>query len=110
MSEPGYEILSLDDPDRPLRRLGFRPFGVDCFTAGAAGGHLIPEDDGSDELEALYVVVRGRATFTSDGEQVDGAAGTLVHDPTGAGCEAVSAEPGTVVLAAFARPGETWRP
>ena len=50
MSEAGYEILSIDDLDRfpgatndapillPLRRrVGFRPFGVNCWTAAAVG-------------------------------------------------------------------------
>ena len=67
----GYEILSLDDLDkvpyrgsgevlRPLRkRLGFRPFGVNVWSADAAGDKLIPPHEEDSGHEELYVVVRG---------------------------------------------------
>ncbi len=122
MSRPGYEILSLDDLDRypssggspvllPLRRrLGFRPFGVNCWTAEAVGAPVIGRHSESDGDEELYVVVRGRATFTLDETTVDAPAGTLVHCPPGTSREAIATEPGTVVLAAGAKAGEAWRP
>jgi mannose-6-phosphate isomerase-like protein (cupin superfamily) len=60
--------------------------------------------------EELYVVLRGRATFTLDGREVDGPAGTLVyvHDPAVARM-AVPAEPDTAVLAISGTPGLEYR-
>jgi Cupin domain len=119
----GYEILSLDDLDRypaqsadapvlmPLRRrLGFRPFGLNCWTAQAVGSHVIERHYERDGDEELYVVVRGRATFTVGEETFDAPAGTLVHCPPGTLREAVAAEEGTLVVAAGAKPGEAYAP
>lgn len=119
----GYEILSLDDLDRypgtsddapvlmPLRRrLGFRPFGLNCWSAQRAGGHVIERHYERDGDEELYVVVRGRATFTLGDETVDAPAGTLVHAPPGTPREAVAAEEGTLVVAAGAKQGEVFAP
>jgi hypothetical protein len=122
VSGKGYEILSLDQLDRypdasgspilrPLRRrLGFHPFGVNCWEAAAVGRHVIEPHSERDGDEELYVVVRGRARFTVAGESVDAPAGTLVHVPADTPREAVAEEPDTLVLAAGARVGEVWRP
>jgi hypothetical protein len=119
----GYEILSIDDLDRypgsnddapvmlPLRRrLGFRPFGLNCWAAQRVGGHVIQRHFERDGDEELYVVVRGRATFTLGEQTFDAPAGTLVHAPPGTLREAVAAEDGTVVLAAGAKPGVPFDP
>jgi mannose-6-phosphate isomerase-like protein (cupin superfamily) len=60
--------------------------------------------------EELYVVLRGRATFTLDGEEVDAPAGTFVyvHDAAVARM-AVPAEPDTAVLAISGTPGLDYR-
>jgi hypothetical protein len=120
MSELGYEILSLDDLDRipyrgsgqmlrPLRRqLGFRPFGVNVWSADAAGEGLVPphhEDSGNEEL---YVVVRGAARFTLGEETFDAPAGTLLHAPADTFREATAVEAGTMVLAAGATRGQAF--
>jgi tetratricopeptide (TPR) repeat protein len=122
MSERGYEILALDDLDRysttagapvimPLRRrLGFQPYGLNCWTADAAGGQLIEGHYERDGTEELYVVVRGRATFTLGEETVDAPAGTLVHAPPGTFRQAVAAEEDTIVLAVGAKAGEAFKP
>ncbi len=123
MTEAGYEILSIDDLDRfpgatndapillPLRRrVGFRPFGVNCWTAAAVGSHVIERHFEQDGVEELYVVVRGRATFTVGDETFDARAGTLVHVPPRTLREAFAAEEGTVVLAVGAKSGEAWEP
>ena len=114
MSEPGYEILSIDGLDRasrasgepvvmPLgRRLGFRPFAVDCLTADGAGGHLIDRHDERGGAEELYVVVRGRALFTVEDREIDAPARTLVYAPPGTMRDAIATEKGTIVLAAGA--------
>lgn len=115
----GYEILSLEDLDRyaqadslllPVRQeLGLRAFGANAWTA-EAGDHVVPrhsEDSGDEEL---YVVVRGRATFTLGVETFDAPAGTLVHAPPGTLREAFAADDDTVVLAVGATIGKAWAP
>jgi tetratricopeptide (TPR) repeat protein len=67
---------------RPVRReLGIGAFGVNAYTA-AAGGDLIEDHDetggASGRHEELYVVLRGHARFTVDGEEIDAPAGTFV--------------------------------
>src|SRR3954471_18967277 len=76
---------------KPVRRhLGIEAFGANARVARAAGEVLVmPHDEraggpfGTDGHEELYVVLRGRATFTVDGRDVDAPAGTLVfvRDP-----------------------------
>ncbi|MGN6798983.1 MAG: TPR end-of-group domain-containing protein [Gaiellaceae bacterium] len=119
----GYEVLSLDDLDRlestdgqltllPLRRtVGFRPFGVNAWLGAKAGDQVIErhrEQQSGDE--ELYVVVRGRATFTLGDETFDAPPGTLVHAPPGTLREAIAADDDTVVLAMGAKPGEAFQP
>ena len=90
----GYEIVSIDDLERhagwrdedpllrPLRRhAGFRPFGLNCWEASAVGRHVIEPHSEVGGDEELYVVLRGRATFTVAGETIDAPPGTLVHVP-----------------------------
>jgi mannose-6-phosphate isomerase-like protein (cupin superfamily) len=122
MSDPGYEILSLDDLDhvpyrgsgemlRPLRRqLGFQPFGVNVWSAEATGDKLIPPHEEESGHEELYVVVRGAARFTLGAETFDASAGTLVHAVAGTFRVASASEPGTMVLAAGAKAGEAFVP
>jgi hypothetical protein len=119
---PRYEILSLDDLERlpsssgaltllPLRRtVGFRPFGVNGWLGASVGDHVIERHYERDGDEELYVVLRGRATFTVGEETVDAPAGTLVYLPPGTLREAVAADDDTLVLAAGAKPGEAWQP
>ena len=61
--------------------------------------------------EELYVVVRGRARFTLDGDEVDAPAGTLVFlsDPA-VKRVAVAEEPDALVLAIGGKPGEAFTP
>jgi quercetin dioxygenase-like cupin family protein len=117
----GYEILSLDEVE-PVpyharegqklltvdRLLGYRIAGVNGWV-GDPGERLVPEHE-EDEDEELYVVVRGRATFTVAGEEVDAPAGTLVHLVAGERRAAVSEAPGTIVLAIGAEPGKAHEP
>jgi hypothetical protein len=118
----GYEVLSLDDLDRvpyrgsgevlrPLRRrLGFRPFGVNVWSADATGDKLIPPHEEQSGHEELYIVVRGTARFTLGEETFDAPAGTLVHAPAVTFRVATAAEPGTMVLAAGGKAGEAFVP
>jgi len=118
----GYQVLSLDDLERltstdgeltllPLRRtVGFRPFGVNAWLGARAGDHVIERHRERDGDEELYVVVRGRATFTLGEETFDAPEGTLVHATPGTLREAVAADDDTIVLAVGAKPGRPWQP
>lgn len=113
----GYEILSLDEIEPVAyharegeklitvdRLLGYRVAGVNAWL-GDPGETLVPEH-AEDEDEELYVVVRGHATFTCEGQAVDAPAGTLVHLRPGENRTAVSEEAGTLVLVIGAEPGK----
>jgi hypothetical protein len=116
--------IGLDDiPDirvagvrwRPVRRtFGITAFGINAYAADA-GEHVIEEHDetggGSGGHEELYLVVRGRARFTVDGEEIDAPAGTLVWlaEPQERR-SAVAVEDGTSVVAIGGRPGASGPP
>jgi tetratricopeptide (TPR) repeat protein len=113
----GYTILTLDEveatPHRgsnliPVRHtLGFRPAGVNAWIADT-GGQLIPPHEEDSGNEELYVVVRGRATFTVGEEEADAPAGTLVFVTAGVYRTAVAAEDGTIVFVAGGSVGEAF--
>ena len=75
--------LSLDDVEgipvlgslvwKPVRKtLGVTAFGINAYTATAAGDEVVEEHTESQlGHEEVYVVVAGRAVFTVDGEEVD---------------------------------------
>jgi hypothetical protein len=96
----------------PLRRrLDIQAFGVNGWR-GAEPGDLVI-DDHDEEVEGheeLYVVLRGRATFTLAGDRVDAPPGTLVFVPPQVRRTAVAAEPDTVVLALGGEPGRPFSP
>ena len=112
------EIPSSDPAIRwaPIRRhLDVGSFGINAWTAAEAGTNVIGEHDEvgprAQRHEELYFVVKGRATFTVDGETIDAPAGTvvLVRDPA-AKRGAVAEEDGTTVLTVGGRPGEAFTP
>ena len=97
---------------RPIRlRLGIRAFGTNAYTADVGNEVVEEHTESTYGHEEMYVVVRGRATFTLDGEEIDAPAGTIVHLPDPSVRRmAVAAEPGTAVLAVGAKPGEPFEP
>jgi tetratricopeptide (TPR) repeat protein len=112
------EIPSPDPAIRwaPIRRhLDVGSFGINAWIAAEAGTNVIGEHDEvgprAQRHEELYFVVKGRATFTVDGETIDAPAGTvvLVRDPA-AKRGAVAEEDGTTVLTVGGRPGEAFTP
>jgi hypothetical protein len=117
MDEP-YTVLKLDEVEpilaagvrwKPIRRtLGIDAFGINAYTALAAGDHVVEEhtEETLGHQEA-YVVVSGRATFTLDGAEVDAPQGAIVYvrDPS-VRRSAVAAEAGTTVLAIGGLPGQ----
>src|SRR3954469_10838700 len=111
----GWKAVALDEVEsvpwrgselmwHPLRAaLGARIVGMAAFTADRAGqevveGHTETEDGRGHE--EVYVVLRGRATFTLDGVALDAPAGTfvVVSDPS-VHRRAVAGQPDTAVLA-----------
>jgi hypothetical protein len=100
---------------RPLRAaLGVRAFGVNAYTARAAGDLVVEEHDetgaGAGGHEELYVVVAGRARFTLGGEELDAPVGTCVFLPDPAVVRsAVGVEPATTVLAIGGTVGDAYR-
>jgi len=91
------------------RRFGIRAFGVNAYTSEEVGRQIVEEHDESSGHEELYVVLRGHATFTLDGEKIEAPAGTLVFLRESSVVRgAVSDEPDTVVLAVGAKPGEAF--
>jgi quercetin dioxygenase-like cupin family protein len=93
---------------KPVRKpLGVTAFGINAYTAAAAGDEVI--EDHTEEPsghEELYLVVQGHATFTVDGEDVDAPAGTIVFlDDPKQRRHAVAREAETAVLAIGGEPG-----
>jgi hypothetical protein len=111
----GWKALELDEVDsrpwsgtelawHPLREaLGTRIVGMSAFTSVRAGQEVVEghrESEGGRGHEEVYVVLRGRASFELDGQELDAPAGTfvLVSDPA-VYRRAVATEPGTAMLA-----------
>jgi len=94
---------------KPVRRtLGVTAFGINAYTAAAAGDEVV--EDHSESTyghEEIYAVVSGHATFTVGGREIDAPAGTLVYlDDPGERRRALAKEPGTTVLAIGGVPGK----
>jgi quercetin dioxygenase-like cupin family protein len=117
----GYEIAHVDELEelpinqgefvwRPVRkRFGISAFGTNAYTA-KAGQRVLEEHTEQDGHEEMYVVLRGRATFTLGEDEVDAPAGTLVFARPGTKRGAIAAEDDTAVLAVGAKPGEVFEP
>jgi hypothetical protein len=111
-----YSVATLDTiPARdrwiPVRdHFGIGAFGVNAYRADEAGDSVISNHtETMGKHEELFVVVRGHATFTVDGDEIDAPAGTLVavSDPASRR-GAVAKEAGTIVLVTGARPGHAF--
>ena len=121
MTGKGYEVAHIDELEelpinkgefvwRPVRRrFGITAFGTNAYTANA-GQRVVEEHSESGGHQELYVVLRGRATFTLDGEEIDAPAGTLIFAQPGTKRGAIAAEDGTAVLGVGAKPGEIFEP
>jgi tetratricopeptide (TPR) repeat protein len=94
---------------RPIRRhFGIRAFGVNAYTARGAGEPVVEEHSESRlRHEEIYLVLRGRALFTVDGNEHELGAGQLVvvRDPS-LTRSALAVDEHTVVLALGGKPGE----
>jgi quercetin dioxygenase-like cupin family protein len=93
---------------KPIRRpLGVSAFGINAYTAGAAGDEVVEDHtETQNGHEEIYAVIAGHATFTVDGEEVEAPAGTLVYlDDPAQRRHAIAKEAGTTVLAIGGVPG-----
>jgi hypothetical protein len=120
---PAYEVATLDELRRipvmhglewrPIRRrFGIQAFGVNAYTAAKPGDWVVEEhDETALGHQEMYLVVRGRAKFTLNGEDLDAPAGTIVFlDDPAVKRLAIAEEEGTTVLAIGAKPGEVFQP
>jgi tetratricopeptide (TPR) repeat protein len=122
---PPYLVTSLDEIEevpavggtlrwKPVRRtLDVRAFGINAYAADAGQDVVEAHDEsgsGAGGHEELYLVVRGRARFTLDGEEHDAPAGTLVFagEPR-VRRSAHAVQDGTLVLAIGADPSGRYR-
>jgi tetratricopeptide (TPR) repeat protein len=121
----GWEAAGLEEIVGPRSRHGFdwhpvrRHFGIASFGANANAAHeagdvVVDEHDeahGDGGQEELYVVLRGRALFVVDGEEIVAPTGTFVfvRDPA-VRRGATALEPGTAVFAVGGRPGQAFVP
>jgi tetratricopeptide (TPR) repeat protein len=119
-----FHVAQLDELDRvavagtlwrPVRRtLGVTGFGINAYTAAAAGDEVIePHDEtspGAGHEEEMYMVVTGEAVFEIGGERVDAPTGTLILVPVGIHREAKAAAPETTVLVIGGPPGAALPP
>jgi hypothetical protein len=113
-----YSVLQIDDAERipghgfdwrPIRKvLGTTAFGVNAYSADA-GGEVIEDHDelghGAAGHEELYVVLRGAAAFTVDGDEITAPQGTLVLVAPETRRGATAREDGTTVLVIGGVPG-----
>ena len=117
----GYEVAHIDELEelpinngefvwRPVRRrFGITAFGTNAYT-GDAGQRVIEEHSERDNHQEMYVVLRGRATFTLGDDEVDAPAGTIVFLQPDTKRGAIATEDGTAVLAVGAKPGVVFEP
>jgi hypothetical protein len=91
---------------QPVRKpLGITAFGINAYTAGSVGDEVV-EDHTELVDEEVYIVIRGHATFTVDGEEIDAPWGTIVFlDDLDQRRHAIAKQAGTTVLAIGGRPG-----
>ena len=120
MSE-GYEVAHVDELEelpinngefvwRPVRRrFGITAFGTNAYTA-RAGQRVVEEHFERDNHQEMYVVLRGRATFTLGDNEVDAPAGTIIFVRPNTKRGAIAAEDDTAVLAVGAKAGVVFEP
>jgi tetratricopeptide (TPR) repeat protein len=110
------ELERIEMPDgfvwRPIRRaFGIEAFGVNAYSPREAGAQVV-EEHTENQLghEEIYLVLRGRARFTIEGDEHELGPGQLVflRDPS-LRRSAVGLTDDTVVLAVGGKPGEPHR-
>ena len=91
--------------------LGIAGFGVNASEADAGRELIVPHTETEyGGQEELYVVVRGRARFTLDGETVEVGPGEVLVASHEVSRDAVAVEDGTLVLCVGGTPGKPYTP
>jgi quercetin dioxygenase-like cupin family protein len=113
-------LVPTDDPNDsdwyPIQHyFGLTAFGVNAFGGDTGTSFVHEHDETASNQEELYVVLRGTARFTLDGDELEAAALSVVAIPDPAVRRAaVAVEDGTLLLALGAPGGSgfhtTWRP
>ena len=109
------EIGEIDDgrvPFRPVRHhFGIEAFGVNACEAGAGEELVVPHDEVSfGGQEELYAVVRGRARFVCDGDEVELGVGELLYVPPQVQRAGTALETPTTVLMIGGVAGKPFEP
>lgn len=106
--------IELDDGFewRPVRRrFGIRAFGVNAYAPGATGQIVEEHTESALGHQEIYLVLRGRARFTVDGNEHELGPGELVfvrHPSLRRGAVALTDD--TIVLALGGKPGSAHEP
>jgi len=115
MNDQSWRSTHIDDIERRGNRwiairkhFDIRSFGINAWEGKEEGGDVVGEHVEDSGHEELYIVMKGHATFTIDGAEVDAPAGTFVYVKPEASRQAVAREAGTTVLSSGAKPGEAF--
>jgi tetratricopeptide (TPR) repeat protein len=98
---------------RPVRlELGISAFGATTWSGHVPGDLVVNEHDAGDPTadQELFLVLRGRAIFDVDGQQIDAPAGTCLYVPPGVRRRAHAGEAATMVLLIEGTPGKGYEP
>ncbi len=85
--------------------LGVQSFGLQVLDLPAGFAHYPEHDHSEDGQEEVYVVLRGSAEFTVDGEQVPLGAGGTLRVPAGIRRRLEPGSSGVRILAIGCTPG-----
>jgi mannose-6-phosphate isomerase-like protein (cupin superfamily) len=102
----------------PVRRhFGIEGFGIAASGADAGDEFIVPHTELDDDpdtdyvsgQEEMYVLIRARARFVLDGNELDVAAGDIVFVPPHVHRAATATEDDTLVLGVGGAPGKPYR-
>ena len=115
-ADPSYWAQWARDPGYGARwhsirqHFGIEGFGVNAYEAEAGEELVVPHDETEfGNQEELYLVLRGRARFVCDGEEVEVGADELLYVAPEVQREARALETPTVVFMVGGTPGASYR-
>jgi mannose-6-phosphate isomerase-like protein (cupin superfamily) len=92
------------------RYLGIESFGVNAFEADAGDPLVVEHDEVPYGQEELFLVVKGRARFICDGEEVELGPGEVVYARPEVRREAFALETPTLLFLVGGVPGKAYEP
>ena len=87
---------------------GISAFGVNANEADSGEELIEPHDEAGYRQEELFLIVRGRARFTCDGEEVELGPGAMLYAEPHVQRQALALEPSTLVFMVGGAPGEPY--